>query len=194
MAETCNSLRPRYGPPPGPPPGYDFLYFCVSADDSAVMEVLKEGHEFSVSFSPTDLSPTDSGRLSIRRLLRFSPIQVLKSPDPSSPPRCSLLARRQSEWQFRRRHPPNSVAQRWSEQLSSPSKEPAPSRSHRYLPNSGLGNRNCLNTMKASVSVVFGTAFQGEMSNADHQAVILIENMLEHFQILVEVRCRCSRG
>jgi hypothetical protein len=36
------------------------------------------------------------------------------------------------------------------------------------------------------------TAFQGEMSNTDCQAVILIENMLEHFQILVEARCRCS--
>ena len=39
-----------------------------------------------------------------------------------------------------------------------------------------------------------GMAFQGEMSNADRQAVILIENKLEHFQILIEARCRCSRG
>jgi len=35
---------------------------------------------------------------------------------------------------------------------------------------------------------------QGEMSNTDWQAVILIENMLEHFQILVEARRGCSRG
>jgi hypothetical protein len=86
----------------------------------------------------------------------FPPIRVIKTPDPSSLPRCSPVARRQSERQFRVRRPPNSVAQRWSEQLSSSSKEPVPSRSHRYLPNSGLGNWNRLNTMEASVLVLLG--------------------------------------
>src|SRR6266498_5085659 len=124
----------------------------------------------------------------------FPPIRVLKTPDPFSPPRCSPVARRQSERQFRRRHPPNLVAQRWSEQLSSPSKESAPSRSHRHLPNSGLGNWNCLNTMEASVSVRHSKVRCQTLTVMVCQAVILIENMLEHFQILVEARCRCSRG
>ena len=86
-------------------------------------------------------------------ITQIFPIRVLKTPNPSSPPRCSPVARRQSEWQFWQRHPPNSVAQRCSEQLYLPSKEPAPSRSYRYLPNSGLGNWNRLNIMEASVLV-----------------------------------------
>jgi hypothetical protein len=108
-------------------------------------------HEFSASTSPP-LSPQQTRVDSASDdYSDFPPIRALKTPDPSS--RCSPVARRQSEWQFRQRHPPNSVAQRWSEQLSSPSKAPAPFRSHRHLPNSGLGNWNRLNTMEASVSV-----------------------------------------
>jgi hypothetical protein len=100
----------------------------------------------------------------------FPPIRERKStPDPPasvlnySHPR-PPVTRRQSERhsspseepapsRFRRRHPPYSVAQRRSERCSSPSKEASSSQLQQYLPNSGLGNRNRLNTMEASVSV-----------------------------------------
>ena len=120
-----------------------------------------------------------------------------------SHPRCSPVARRQSEQhsspseepapQLQLRHTPNSVAQKWSKQHSSPSQEPAPSPSQlqRRLPNSGLGNRDRLNTME--VGVVRHSKVRRQTLGL--QAVILIEIMPEQFRILnVEARCRCSRG
>jgi hypothetical protein len=53
-------------------------------------------HEFSASSSPTALSPTDSSRLSSRRLLRFPPHPSTQDPRPFSPslfPSCSETVR-----------------------------------------------------------------------------------------------------
>ena len=148
----------------------------------------------------------------------FPPIRERKStPDPPtsvpnhSHPR-SPVAQKQSEWHSSpieeplaalsqlprrnpRRHPPKSVTQKQSEQpeRSSPSKElVAPSQLRRK--NLGLGNRNRLNTIEASVSVRHSKVRCQNTFQAG--STILIGIMSEHFQILraVEARRRCSRG
>ena len=138
-------------------------------------------HEFSASSSPIALSPTDS-RLSIRRLLRFSPHPSTQDPRPIfSPPL----------------FPSFSETVRISTTTSTKF-----SRSEMVLTQQGTGALSITSTsaklrtwklepFEYNGGQCIGTAFQGEMSNADHQVVILIENMLEHF---VEARHRCSRG
>ena len=54
--------------------------------------------------------------------------------------------------------------------------------------------RTAFLTQKGTGALSITSTFQGEMSNADRQVAILIEKMLELFQILVEARRRCSRG
>ena len=148
-------------------------------------------HEFSVSSSPTALSPTDLGRLSIRWLLRFSPHPSTQDPQPFFSPflfsSCSETVRvaisTTTSTKFSR-----------SEMVRTA-----------FLTQQGTGTLLItlisakLRTWKLELfeyngGQCIGTVFQGEMSNADHQAVILIKIMLEHFQILIEARRRCSRG
>jgi hypothetical protein len=146
-------------------------------------------HEFSASSPPTALSPTDSGRLGIRRLLRFPPHSSTQDPRPFFSP--SLF-------------PSYSETVRVAISTATSTKF---SRSEMVktvlLTQQGTGALSITSTstqLRTWKLEPFeynggGTAFQGEMSNADRQAVILIENnMLEHFQVLIETRRRCSRG
>jgi hypothetical protein len=138
-------------------------------------------HEFSASSSPTALSPTGSGRLSSRRLLRYPPHPSTQDPRPFfSPllfPSCESETVRVAISMVRTAF----LTQQGTAALSVTSTS-AKLRTWKLEPFEYNGGR-CI-----------GMAFQGEMSNADRQAVILIENKLEHFQILIEARCRCSRG
>ena len=90
-------------------------------------------HEFSASSPPTAL-PNRLGSTQQPMTTQISPPSEYSRPRPCCSP---VTSWRQSEWQFW-----------WSEQLSLPSKELAPSWSHQHLPSSGLGNWNRLNTRR----------------------------------------------
>ena len=148
-------------------------------------------HEFSASSSATALSPTDSGRLNIRRLLRFPPHPSTQDPRPffslSLFSSCSETVRA-------------AISTTTSTKFSRSEMVRTA-----FLTQQGTGAFS-ITSISAKLRIwklepfeynggqCIGTAFQGEMSNADRQAVILIENMLEHFQILIEARRRCFRG
>lgn len=132
-------------------------------------------HEFSASSSPTALSPTDSGRLRIRRLLRFSPHPSTQDPrpffSPSLFPSCSETVRlaisTTTSTKFSRSEMVRAAfpTQQGTSTLSITSTS-AKLRTWKLEPFEYNGGQ-CI-----------GTAFQGEVSNADRQAVILIQNML----------------
>jgi hypothetical protein len=134
-------------------------------------------HEFSASSSPTALSPTDSGRLSIRRLLRFSPHPSTQDPrpffSPSLFPSCSETVRvaisTTTSTKFSRSEMVRAAfpTQQGTSALSI-TWTSAKLRTWKLEPFEYNGGQ-CIG---------IGTAFQGEVSNADRQAVILIENML----------------
>jgi len=141
------------------------------------MIVTEFRHEFSASTSPTAPSSTDSGRLSIGRLLRFSPHPSTQDP----PSRSETVRVAISTTTSTKSSRSASLTQQGTGALSITSTS-AKFRTWKLEP------------LEYNRGQCIGTAFQGEMSNADRQAVILIKNMLEHFQILLEARRRCSRG
>jgi hypothetical protein len=104
----------------------------------------------------------------------FPPIRKHKStpPDPSPSP-CN---------HSRPAHRSPPAVQRHSEQCLSSSKKPRHSPLRRHPPNTGLGNRNRLNTMESSTS-----ARHTKVSHKHwpHVVVLIIEIMPGHSQILV---------